>query len=157
MKELEEYRLNLLTRLENAAKVFREECLAVPDPYAPLEPGGWNVHQVAAHARDVDKFVYGLRVRRTALENNPEFPNFDGDLYMANNYNAAESLQALLDELVENVEALIELLRTLPKGAWSRISRHTTLGSGITLQTWAEKDLAHLEEHLEGVRRGNQR
>ena len=157
MKELAEYRLNLLTRLEEAAKAFREECLAVPNPYVPLESGGWNVHQIAAHTRDVDKFVYGLRVRRTALENNPEFPSFDGDLYMAENYNATESLRELLDELVRNVDALVELLRALPKQAWSRISRHTTLGSGITLQTWAEKDLAHIEEHLEGVRQGNQR
>jgi len=157
MKELLEYRMNLMERLEDAAKAFRAECLAAEDPYAPLEEDGWNVHQIAVHTRDVDKLVYGLRVRRTAMEDNPEFPNFDGDAYMAENYNANESLSELLHNFVESVEALVELLRALPDEAWSRLSRHTTLGSGLTLQTWAEKNLAHIEEHLETMKKQNKK
>ena len=152
MKELLEYRMNLMERLEDAAKAFRAECLAVKDPYAPLEESGWNVHQIAVHTRDVDKLVYGLRVRRTAMEDNPEFPNFDGDAYMAENYDPNESLSEVLNGFVENIEALVELLRALPGEAWSRLSRHTTLGSGLTLQTWVEKNLAHIEEHLAAVK-----
>lgn len=153
MKELSEYRVNLLERLEETAKAFREACLVVKDPHAPLEQNGWSVHQHAVHTRDVDKLVYGLRVRRTALEDNPEFPNFDGDAYMAQNHNAAESLSDVLNGLVESIEAMIELLRALPVEAWSRVSRHTMLGGGLTLQTWVERDLAHIEEHLETVKR----
>jgi len=67
MKELSEYRMNLMERLAGTANAFRAECLALKDPYAPLEDGGWNAHQVAVHTRDVDKLVYGLRARRTAL------------------------------------------------------------------------------------------
>ena len=155
MKELIEYRVNLLERLEETAKAFRDACLAVKDPHAPLDQDGWTVHQHAVHTRDVDKLVYGLRVRRTALEDNPEFPNFDGDAYMAQNYNAAESLSDVLNGLVESIEAMIELLRALPVEAWSRVSRHTMLGGGLTLQTWVERDLAHIEEHLEAVKRLN--
>ena len=58
MKELTEYRANLINELSTAARAFRAACLAVKDPYAPLEPGGWNVHQLAVHTRDVDKLVY---------------------------------------------------------------------------------------------------
>lgn len=157
MKELLEYRMNLMEELEEAAKAFRAECLAVLDPYEPLEEGGWNVHQIAVHTRDVDKLVYGLRVRRTALEDNPEFPNFDGDAYMADHYDAKESLREVLDGFVQSVEALIELLRALPAEAWSRASRHTTLGGGLTLQTWVEKNLGHIEEHLEAVKKQNKK
>ncbi len=153
MKELLEYRMKLMERLEEAAKAFRAECLAVKDPYAPLEEGGWNVHQIAVHSRDADKLVYGLRARRTAMEDNPEFPNFDGDAYMTQNYDASESLSELLNGFVRNVEALVELLRALPAEAWSRVSRHTTLGSELTLQIWVEKNLAHIEEHLETVKK----
>jgi len=156
MKELSEYRMNLMERLEDAAKAFRAESLAVQDAYAPLEKGGWNVHQIAVHTRDVDKLVYGLRVRRTAMEDNPEFPNFDGDAYMAENYDANEPLSELLNRFVESIEALVELLRSLPLEAWSRVSRHTTLGSGLTLQTWVEKNLAHIEEHLETVKKAKE-
>src|SRR6266545_6227296 len=134
MKELDEYRMNLMEKLEATAKAFRSACLAIRDPYAPLEEGGWNVHQIAVHSRDADKLVYGLRARRTAMEDNPEFPNFDGDAYMTQNYDASESLSELLNGFVRNVEALVELLRALPAEAWSRVSRHTTLGSELTLQ-----------------------
>lgn len=153
MKELTEYRVNLMKRLEETARAFRDECLAVRNPHAPLEPGGWNVHQIAVHTRDVDKLVYGLRVRQTALEDNPEFSSFDGEAYMAEHYNAKESLSELLNGFVQSVETLVELLRTMPKEAWSRVSRHPTLGRGLTLQSWVEKNLAHISEHLEEVKR----
>lgn len=153
MKELEEYRANLLERLEETARAFRDECLAVQDIYVPLGPGGWNVHQIAVHTRDVDKLVYGLRVRQTALEDNPEFLNFDREAYMAEHYDAQEPLSELLNGFVQSVEALIELLRVLPAEAWSRVSRHTNLGRGLTLQSWVEKNLAHIKEHLEEVRK----
>lgn len=152
MKELIEYRVNLMQRLEEAAREFRLASLAVKDPYAPLE-GGWNVHQLAVHTRDVNRLIYSLRVRRTVLEDNPEFLGFNGDAYMKEHYNPKEPLKELLDEFVASVEALVELLRSLPAEAWSRISRHTNLGTGLTMQSWVEKDLAHIEEHLETVKK----
>lgn len=155
MKELSEYREKLIDKLTAAAKDFRAACLVIKDPYAPLEEGGWNVHQVAVHTRDVDKLVYGLRARRTTLEDNPEFQNFDGDAYMAEHYDASEPLDELLDGFVVSVQYLAENLRTLPSEAWSRESRHATLGSGFTLQTWVERDLAHIQEHLEAVKKSS--
>jgi hypothetical protein len=153
MKELKEYREKLVERLVESARAFREACLAAPDPFAPVEENGWNVHQLAVHTRDVDRLVYGLRVRRTATEENPEFPNFDGEAYMRESYRESEPLSEVLDELVANVAALAELLRSQPAEGWSRPSRHTTLGGGLTLQSWVEKDLGHIEEHLEAVKR----
>ena len=154
MKELNEYRRQLIDRLVDAAERFRKACLAVKDPHAPLEAGGWNVHQVAVHTRDVDKLVYGSRARRTAVEDNPEFPNFDGEAYMAEHYDANESLKALLDDFVENIESFAGMLLQLPAEAWSRESRHATMGGGFTLQTWVERDLAHIEEHVTTVKKG---
>lgn len=153
MKELKEYRTQLINKLTTMAKEFQSACLAVKDPFAPLEEGGWNVHQVAAHTRDVDKLVYGMRAQRTAIEDNPEFQNFDGDAYTRDHYSAAESLQEMLTGFVQNIEALAGLLSNLPPEAWSRVSRHTKLGNGFTLQTWVERDLAHIEEHLETVKK----
>ena len=154
MKELTDYRRNLIEKLVNAARDFRVACLAVTDPYAPLEEGAWNVHQVAVHTRDIDKLVYGLRARRTAEEENPEFRSFDGDEYMAKHYDANEPLDELLNGFVENVETLTKMLRALPDKAWARASRHATLGSGFTLQTWVERSLAHIEEHLDAMKQG---
>lgn len=155
MKELAEYRMNLTKRLEEAAKEFQAECLKADDSYAPLDTTGWDVHQIAVHTRDVDKLVYGLRVRRTALEENPEFTNFDGETHMSANYDSSEPLNEVLNGLVENVRSLVDFLWALPVEAWSRVSRHMTLGSDLTLQTWVEKDLAHIEEHLKTIKKRN--
>ena len=151
-KELNVYRRQLIDRLAEAANHFREACLAVKDPYAPLEAGGWNAHQVAVHTRDVHTLVYGARARRTAEEENPEFANFDGDIYMAEHYNKNEPLDELLNRFVEDVEGFAELLHRLPAEAWSRLSRHAIMGNGFTMQTWVERDLAHIQEHIETVR-----
>lgn len=153
MRELREYRKNLIDRLVGAAHEFRSECLAARDAFAPLEAGGWNVHQIAAHTRDVDRLAYGLRARRTAAEEVPDFQIFDGDMHMAEHYSADEPLHAILDGLVENVVDLAEMLRALPAEAWARESKHAMLGRGLTLQSWVEKNLAHIEEHLRSIQK----
>jgi hypothetical protein len=154
MKELLEYRRSLVDRLISSANEFRAACLKVQDIYTPLDQGGWNVHQIAAHVRDIDQLVYGTRARRTVVESNPVFSNFDGNAYMAEHYSAIEPLEEILDGFVNNVEALAQLLSDLPNAAWSRESRHATLGHGFTLQSWVERDLAHIEEHIKTVKKG---
>jgi hypothetical protein len=129
MKELYDYRTRLIDTLVAAANEFRAKCLAVPDPFVPLEEGGWNTHQVAAHTRDVDA-------------------------HSATHYDAKEPLDSILNGLVESVGSLAEMLRGLSGEAWARESRHSTLGSGFTLQTWVERNLAHIEEHIATVIRG---
>lgn len=153
MKELLEYRTSLVNRLVAATEEFCAACLAVKDAGEPLSQGEWNVHRVAVHVRDVDKLVYRERARRTANEANPEFQAFDGDAHMAEHYSAAEPLPDVLTELRSNIHDLAAWLRNLPVEAWSRESRHATLGDGFTLQTWVERDLAHIEEHMQAVKR----
>ena len=151
-KELIEYRRQLINRLANTAIRFREACLIVKDPFAPLEPGGWSVHQVAFHTRDVQVLVYAVRARRTAEEENPEFSNFDSETYLAEHYDRNESMEMLLNGFVEDVNRFAAKLRELPSEAWARESRHAIMGSGFTLQLWVERGLAHMEEHIETVR-----
>jgi hypothetical protein len=152
MEELIEYRKQLMDRLAAAAKEFRTACLAVKDPFAPIE-AGWNVHQLAVHTRDTDKFVYGVRARRTIMEDNPEFQNFDGDEYMATHYDLKEPLQTIVNDLASSMDELTKMLHGLPGEAWGRESRHATQGSGFSLQVWVERSLKHIEEHLATVKK----
>ncbi len=152
MDELLEYRRRLLDRYEAAAREFCAAVRALPDPLLPFDAGGWNAHQIAVHTRDVEKLVYGLRVRRSLEEDNPLFENFDGDAWMELHYNPAEPLASILDELAGSVMDAVTRLRTLPPEAWSRPSRHATYGGNFTTQTWVERSLAHIEEHLKTVR-----
>jgi hypothetical protein len=153
MKQLNEYREKLLIRLEQAANEFRAACLAAGSPSEPIEPDSWSVHQVAAHTRDVDKMVYGVRARRTLTEDNPTFPSFDGDAYMRQHYDPREPLSSMLDEFVTSVQSLAKSLREMPPEGWSRESSHETLGSGLTVQAWVERGLDHIEEHFATVRK----
>jgi hypothetical protein len=152
MDQLLEYRQCLLTRYEAAAHNFRTAVETATNPNVPYEADGWSVHQIAFHARDVEKMVYGLRVRRTLEEDNPLFENFDGDAWMAEHYRADEPLASILDELAGSVQAAAARLMRLPPEAWTRESRHATYGGGFTAQTWVERALAHIEEHLKSVR-----
>jgi hypothetical protein len=51
------------------------------------------------------------------------------------------------------VADLCTTLRGLPQEAWSRESRHEALGGGLTMQLWVERSLAHIEEHLQAVKK----
>ena len=151
MNEISEYRIHLLSELITSAREFRRACLAAQDPFLPVEEGSWSVHQVAAHVRDVDRFVYGLRARRTAEEENPEFANFDGEAFAREHYSCGESLETMLDGFVQSVESLARLLGNLTPEEWSRVSHHEKLGADLTLQLWVERELAHINEHLKTV------
>ncbi len=150
MKELIEYRVKMIARLSEAAHEFCAACEAVHDPFEKIA-GGWNLHQIAWHTRDVEKLVYGGRIDRTLHEDNPQFKNFDADEWMAAHYNPQESLSAILEDFIKDVDALCQTLRDLPQGAWSRESRHEALGGELTLQLWVERSLAHVEEHLKSL------
>jgi hypothetical protein len=153
MNQLLEYRLKLVGQLESAAEEFRQACMRVREPFKAVDEGGWNAHQVAAHTRDVDEKVYGLRIRRTVEEDQPVFQDFDGDAWMAENYNPDEPLASILDELSASVKKTVSLLRELPPETWSRESGHEIYGDGFTLQTWVERGLAHIREHADAVKR----
>jgi hypothetical protein len=153
MNQLLEYRAKLIDRLETTAGEFHTVCLQVSDPFKAVDDGGWNTHQLASHTRDVDKVVYGMRIRRTAEDDNPEFQDFDADEWIAANYDADESLTSILDELSASVRETAAMLRQLPPEAWSRESSHVVYGGGFTLQTWVERGLAHIQEHLDTVKK----
>ena len=150
MKQLIEYRRLLVERLEASVREFRAALQSAAD--AAPRSDGWNVHQIAVHARDVEKLVYGSRIRRSLAEENPLFENFDGDAWMAAHYDSNEPLASVLDELTASALQTVALLKELDADGWNRPSQHQTYGSGFTTQTWAERSLAHIEEHLATVK-----
>jgi hypothetical protein len=152
MKELLEYRVKMIARLGEAAREFCAACEAISDPFAKVE-GEWTLHQIASHTRDVEKLVYGTRIHQTLNEDNPEFKNFDADEWMTAHYNQQESLKDILNEFMKNVDELCKTLSDLPREAWSRESRHETMGGELALQLWVERSLAHIEEHLQTVKK----
>ncbi len=153
MKELLEYRQKMIERLKQATEEFCLICGQVQDAYAPLSTGEWNVHQIASHVTHVHSEVYSWRARRTVEEDNPIFQNYDEKVWMAESYDDKEPLGPMLDSFNAQVSSFADWLQALPSEAWSRESQHETLGSGFTAQLWVERALAHIEEHLDTVRK----
>ena len=151
MEQLLEYRQRLLARYEEAARELRGALESAASPKVTRAADEWNVHQIAVHARDAEKLVYGLRIRHILEEDDPLFANFDGDAWMTEHYDPNEPLASVLDELLDSVRTTIARLKELPSEAWARTSRHETYGAGFTTQIWVERGLAHLEEHLKTV------
>ena len=151
MKELLEYRVKMMARLEEAAREFVAAC-KTRDAFAAVAGSEWNIHQLAFHARDVDKFVYGERIQKTLHEDNPGFKEFDVDAWTSAHYDKDEALEKILDEFLKNITRLCDSLRALPREAWSRESSHETFGDRLTLQLWVERSVAHIEEHLKTLK-----
>lgn len=151
MKELIEYREKLLARLHEAAAEFCDLCRSFDDPFTKTE-GDWTPHQFAFHVRGIDREVYGMRIRRTLKEENPEFKNFDPDKWMEAAYHRDEPMENILNEISTGIREICELLENSPQEDWSRLSQHEALGQGLTLQLWVERSLAHIEEHLASLK-----
>ena len=151
-KSVVEYRTRLLEKLLKSSDAFCAACRSVKDPRKPVDANGWNVHQLAAHVRDVEAQSYGLRVRRTLDEAEPLFPKFHADQWTIAHYDPDEPLEKILDEFSGNIHAIVADLKTRPDSVWSRLGRHEIQGYR-TLQIWVERSLEHVREHLETVRK----
>jgi len=148
MEELMEYRQRFLDTLAAAPGGLRAASAAIADAHKPLEEGGWNLHQIVFHLRDVNAQVYLPRLHRIVDENDPVFENFDGEAWMAAHYDANAPLSAMLDEFSAQCADAAAWLRRLPAETWNRPGTHPAFGTH-TLQWWAERALAHIAEHLQ--------
>jgi hypothetical protein len=151
MNELAEYRRKLMERLAEGAREFCSACEV--KAASMVVEGDWTLHQVAAHVRDIHRAVYAARARRTLQEENPLFQSVDPDDWMAAHYKKDEPLQKILNEFKKDVDDLCRTLNDIPGEAWSRVSQHEPMSEGLTLQLWVEHSLAHIEEHLNAVRK----
>lgn len=150
MEELLDYRKDLLNKLSTAPDELAKSLKSIRDPFQPLEPGGWNAHQVIVHMRDVNREVYILRLKRILKEEDPMFANFEGEAWMAAHYQAGEPLADVLAEFSSGCTSTAAWLANLPASAWNKPGSHPTLGRHA-LQWWVERLLTHVNEHLQQI------
>lgn len=150
---LPEYRARLLNRLESVVPDIADSIAAISERrwHEPMLPGSRSPHAIAAHLRDVERQAYLIRLRRLLNEDSPEFESFDPLAWEAGNYDAAEPMTALLAGYAGLREIEMQLLRPLTPQDWARGGRHITFGIR-RVQWWAERILAHAEDHLRELR-----
>jgi hypothetical protein len=147
MEELLEYRQRMLNKLAESGKLLETALIMINDPIQPLEPGGWNTHQVVTHMRDVNQQVYIPRLHRIIDEENPLFENFDGEAWMALYYQSQEPMQEITGQFGSQCQTCATWLQSLHVDVWNRSGKHPTIGVH-SLQWWVERLLAHISAHL---------
>ena len=152
---LEDYRTQLIERYRTQPEGLRSMMsrFVGESLHKPLEPGGWSAHQVLVHVRDVEARAFSPRVVAMAEQDDPEFPDFDGEAWMATHYTPAEPVAAILEEIRQARELALQKVEPLEREGWNRTGRHPARGRK-TIQWWVEYSVAHTDEHLEQLGRG---
>lgn len=117
-------------------------------------PGKWSIHEVVCHMRDAERDGYLLRFTKILGEDNPTFPDVDGDkLALERQYDRLILRDVLRDWRAARKEVLAVLRKVKPE-QWQRMGTHETAGP-MSLETILQRqavgnDEAHLGqiEHI---------
>lgn len=145
-------RRSLLSKARQAVIDLQWAVRSLPSDKLSWRPAEhqWSAHEVLSHVRDVQREVYGLRVRRILSEEKPSLELFDETRWQAEHYHPQESAEAMLAELRRDLEETLGIFEKLPAEAWERVGIHPELGP-TTAEYWAFRMCAHTVEHLDQI------
>ncbi|MGH2523740.1 MAG: DinB family protein [Anaerolineales bacterium] len=155
MNELQEYRIELLNRLERQPEEFSATLAALPEAqwFGWHVADGRSVHLVMAHVRDLEALAFLPRFRRVLTEADPILEPFPSHNWSTEQYNHAEPLAVMLADFARARAETVNLVHSLHPGDWSRRGFHPPSG-WRTAQWWAERMYTHAQRHLTDIRRG---
>ena len=154
MKQLLEYRAELLARLARQPAELAEAVNAVPEAERTVRrvSGDYTLHQLLAHVRDLEALAFLPRLRRILTEDSPRLEAFPSHHWSLESYQPDEPMTGILADFARAREAALALLRPLPSEGWGRTGFHPPSGPR-TAQWWAERIYTHAREHLDEMRR----
>ncbi len=111
-------------------------------------PGKWSIHEIVCHMRDVERLGYLHRYTKILGEDNPTFPDVDGDvLALGRQYSRMRLQEALRDWRAARKECLARL-RRVKRDEWARVGTHELAGP-MSLETVLQRQaLGNDEAHL---------
>lgn len=111
-------------------------------------PGKWSIHEIVCHMRDAERDGYLYRYRRLLAEDNPTFPDVDGDkLALERQYGRMNLREAVWDWRAARKEVLALLKKIRPE-QWQRIGTHESLGPMSLEIILKRQALGNDEAHL---------
>jgi hypothetical protein len=154
MKQLLEYRAELLARLARQPADLDEAVYSVPQAEwsGRLVSEGYTLHQLAAHVRDLEALAFLPRLRRILAEDYPALDAFPSHHWSMEGYRPDEPMGDILSGFARAREEALALLRPLPAEGWGRAGFHPPSGPR-TAQWWAERMYTHARGHLDEIRR----
>lgn len=117
-----------------------------------VRPSGhvWSTLEYACHVRDVNR-LFGERVRRMLLEDDPEFANWDQDATAVEDDYGSQDPAVVARELVEAAAAVAATYDTVEGDQWQRPGTRSN-GSVFTVETIGRYHLHDVVHHIWDVR-----
>jgi hypothetical protein len=111
-------------------------------------PGKWSIHEIVCHMRDAERLGYLYRYTKILAEENPTFPDVDGDaLALERQYRRLNLREVLRDWRAARKECLA-ILKKVKEGQWTRTGTHELAGP-MSLETILQRQaLGNDEAHL---------
>ena len=111
-------------------------------------PGKWSIHEIVCHMRDAEREGYLHRYQVILTEENPTFPDVDGDkLALERQYGRMNFREVLRDWRMARKE-VVATLRKIKGGQWLRTGTHESIGSMSLEEILKRQALGNDEAHL---------
>jgi uncharacterized damage-inducible protein DinB len=111
-------------------------------------PGKWSIHEIVCHMRDAERLGYLHRYSKILTEDNPTFPDVDGDVLAQERQYRRQNLREILKDWRAARKESLALLRKVKANQWSRMGTHETAGP-MSLETVLQRQaLGNDEAHL---------
>jgi len=124
------------------------------DPRARTRPSSrvWSALEYGCHVRDVFR-IYDERLRRMLAEDDPLYPNWDQDQTALDDDYAAQSVEAVTEQLLAAAGQLARRFESVAEDQWGRTGRRSD-GASFTVDTFARYFIHDPIHHLHDVRKG---
>ena len=102
-----------------------------------------------AHMLDMERDVFGVRLRRVLEEDNPKLDPVDQEHFVDESRYAGRTFQQLLEEWAELRRANVSLVESTGQADWPRPVRHPDLGKATfadVVHRWSRHDADHLRQ-----------
>lgn len=145
------YIASCLERARNGPPVLRDACVGLGEDDFKRKPGAGKLSLLEhiVHMLDMERDVFGVRLRRVLEEDNPKLDPVDQEHFVDENRYAGRSFQQILDEWEKLRRANVEIVERTGPAQWTRPVRHPDLGNATfadVVHRWSRHDSDHLRQ-----------
>ena len=150
-KKDREFIESCLEQTRGGPVALAESCRALGDDDFRRKPGSGklSILEHMAHLLDMERDVFGVRLRRVLEEDNPKLDPVDQEHYVDETRYADRTFQQLFAGWETLRRANVELVETTGAAQWARPVRHPDLGNATfadVVHRWSRHDSDHLRQ-----------
>jgi hypothetical protein len=150
-KKDREFVADCLERTRGGPGAIAETCRGLSEEDLARKPGAGklSVMEHAIHMLDMERDVFGVRLRRVLEEDDPKLDPVDQEHYVDESRYAGRTFRQIFDEWEKLRRANVELVESTGPEEWARPVRHPDLGKATfadVVHRWSRHDADHLRQ-----------